>query len=284
MTKPLRFGVFVPQGWKLEYTGWSGPDAWARSVELAQLTEQLGYDHLWVYDHVETVPRREADPLLRGVHHAGGALPADHHHRSGPARHLRLLPQRRTAGQGGGLHRRLLGRPAHPRPGGRLVRTRVRGLRLPLSGRPGPARRPRRDPRGDPASVDRGDGHLRRRAPPLRRRLLRPEAGPAASALCWWAAAARRSTCASPPATPTPPTGRWTWSPSSASRPCWPATARRSAVRPTPSTRTHGPDCRLFDTDAEARAWCAEPDGGTSGGAGRSTPTWPTTWWARPSR
>ena len=26
-------------------------------------------------------------------------------------------------------------------------------------------------------------------------------------------------------------------------------------------TRTHGPDCRLFDTDAEARAWC-ESDGG----------------------
>jgi probable F420-dependent oxidoreductase len=56
---PLRFGVFVPQGWKLEYTGWSGPDAWDRSVELAQLAEELGYDHLWVYDHVETVPRRE---------------------------------------------------------------------------------------------------------------------------------------------------------------------------------------------------------------------------------
>jgi alkanesulfonate monooxygenase SsuD/methylene tetrahydromethanopterin reductase-like flavin-dependent oxidoreductase (luciferase family) len=28
-------------------------------VELAQLAESLGYDHLWVYDHVETVPRRE---------------------------------------------------------------------------------------------------------------------------------------------------------------------------------------------------------------------------------
>jgi alkanesulfonate monooxygenase SsuD/methylene tetrahydromethanopterin reductase-like flavin-dependent oxidoreductase (luciferase family) len=59
VSHPLRFGVFVPQGWKLEYTGWSGPDAWARSVELAQLAEELGYDHLWVYDHVETVPRRE---------------------------------------------------------------------------------------------------------------------------------------------------------------------------------------------------------------------------------
>ncbi|HXX91169.1 MAG TPA: LLM class flavin-dependent oxidoreductase [Acidimicrobiales bacterium] len=58
MSAPLRFGVFVPQGWKLEYLGWAAADAWARSVELAQLAEHLGYDHLWVYDHVETVPRR----------------------------------------------------------------------------------------------------------------------------------------------------------------------------------------------------------------------------------
>jgi alkanesulfonate monooxygenase SsuD/methylene tetrahydromethanopterin reductase-like flavin-dependent oxidoreductase (luciferase family) len=57
--RTLEVGVFIPQGWKLEYTGWSGPDAWARSVELAQLAESLGYHHLWVYDHVETVPRRE---------------------------------------------------------------------------------------------------------------------------------------------------------------------------------------------------------------------------------
>lgn len=55
----VHFGVFVPQGWKLEYSGWSGADAWERSVELAQLAEEIGYDHLWVYDHVETVPRRE---------------------------------------------------------------------------------------------------------------------------------------------------------------------------------------------------------------------------------
>jgi F420-dependent oxidoreductase-like protein len=55
----LRYGAFVPQGWKLEYTGWGAAEAWARSVELAQLAEQAGYDHLWVYDHVETVPRRE---------------------------------------------------------------------------------------------------------------------------------------------------------------------------------------------------------------------------------
>jgi len=56
---PLRHGAFIPQGWKLEYSGWSATAAWARSVELAVEAETLGYDHAWVYDHVETVPRRE---------------------------------------------------------------------------------------------------------------------------------------------------------------------------------------------------------------------------------
>ena len=60
MTRPLRFGAFAPQGWKLEYTGWTAADAWARTVEIAKVVERVGYDHLWVYDHVETVPRREA--------------------------------------------------------------------------------------------------------------------------------------------------------------------------------------------------------------------------------
>jgi F420-dependent oxidoreductase-like protein len=58
VTGPLRFGSFVPQGWKTEYQGWTGADAWARSVELARAAERAGYDHLWVYDHVETVPDR----------------------------------------------------------------------------------------------------------------------------------------------------------------------------------------------------------------------------------
>src|SRR5947207_11313195 len=55
----LRYGAFAPQGWKLEYAGWDAATAWERTKELAALTETLGYHHLWVYDHVETVPRRE---------------------------------------------------------------------------------------------------------------------------------------------------------------------------------------------------------------------------------
>lgn len=59
MTSELSYGAFVPQGWKLEYRGVAAAEAWARSVEIAGLADDLGYDHLWVYDHVETVPRRE---------------------------------------------------------------------------------------------------------------------------------------------------------------------------------------------------------------------------------
>jgi F420-dependent oxidoreductase-like protein len=55
----LTHGTFVPQGWKREYTGVDAASAWARSVALAQLAERIGYDHLWVYDHVETTPVRE---------------------------------------------------------------------------------------------------------------------------------------------------------------------------------------------------------------------------------
>ena len=55
----VRWGAFVPQGWKLEYDGVDAIEAWTRSVEIAREAERLGYDHLWVYDHVETVPRRE---------------------------------------------------------------------------------------------------------------------------------------------------------------------------------------------------------------------------------
>ena len=54
----LTFGVFVPQGWKMELASIEDPQAkWARAVEVAQLAEELGFDSLWVYDHFHNVPR-----------------------------------------------------------------------------------------------------------------------------------------------------------------------------------------------------------------------------------
>ena len=59
MTSPdLIFGAFIPQGWKMELSGIDGAEAkWAKAVEVAVLAEQLGYDSVWVYDHVHNVPR-----------------------------------------------------------------------------------------------------------------------------------------------------------------------------------------------------------------------------------
>src|SRR4051812_27271132 len=54
-----KFGAFVPQGWKLELSGLKADEAWATAKDVARKAESAGYDHLWVYDHVETVPRRE---------------------------------------------------------------------------------------------------------------------------------------------------------------------------------------------------------------------------------
>ena len=53
------FGTFVPQGWKMDLVAVSDdPQAkWARTVEVATLADELGYDSIWVYDHFHNVPR-----------------------------------------------------------------------------------------------------------------------------------------------------------------------------------------------------------------------------------
>ena len=52
------FGAFVPQGWKMELAAVEGAAAkWSTAVAIAQRAEELGYDSLWVYDHVHNVPQ-----------------------------------------------------------------------------------------------------------------------------------------------------------------------------------------------------------------------------------
>jgi F420-dependent oxidoreductase-like protein len=52
----MQVGLLAPQGWKGDYDGWPPADAWARTVELAQQAETLGFESLWVFDHFHTVP------------------------------------------------------------------------------------------------------------------------------------------------------------------------------------------------------------------------------------
>jgi len=52
------FGMFVPQGWKMELASIEDPASkWAKTVEVAEAAERLGYDSIWVYDHFHNVPR-----------------------------------------------------------------------------------------------------------------------------------------------------------------------------------------------------------------------------------
>ena len=52
VTADLTWGIFVPHGGAGEYAGWSGADAWARLRDSAATFEGLGYDHLWLSDHL----------------------------------------------------------------------------------------------------------------------------------------------------------------------------------------------------------------------------------------
>jgi len=58
MASDVIFGVFMPQGWKMELAGIDGAAAkWDKAVEIAVRAEDLGYDSIWVYDHFHNVPR-----------------------------------------------------------------------------------------------------------------------------------------------------------------------------------------------------------------------------------
>jgi alkanesulfonate monooxygenase SsuD/methylene tetrahydromethanopterin reductase-like flavin-dependent oxidoreductase (luciferase family) len=49
--------TFVPQGWKTELASIEGAEAqWSKTVEIAELAEALGYDSIWVYDHLPPDP------------------------------------------------------------------------------------------------------------------------------------------------------------------------------------------------------------------------------------
>ena len=52
----MRVGIVLPQGWTGEYDGWDAARAWARTVALAHETETLGFDSIWLFDHLQTEP------------------------------------------------------------------------------------------------------------------------------------------------------------------------------------------------------------------------------------
>jgi len=52
----MRFGMFVPQGWRHDLVGIAPADQWEAMRGLAQHADAGPWESLWVYDHFHTVP------------------------------------------------------------------------------------------------------------------------------------------------------------------------------------------------------------------------------------
>jgi F420-dependent oxidoreductase-like protein len=68
----MRFGLFIPQGWRLDLVGIEPDKHWAVMRELASYADDGPWDSLWVYDHFHTVPM----PTGEATHEAWSLMSA----------------------------------------------------------------------------------------------------------------------------------------------------------------------------------------------------------------
>src|SRR2546425_5771725 len=52
----MRFGMFIPQGWRLDLVGIEPARQWQAMLDIARRAEAGPWESIWVYDHFHTVP------------------------------------------------------------------------------------------------------------------------------------------------------------------------------------------------------------------------------------
>ena len=52
----MRFGLFVPQGWRFDLVGIDPKDHWTTMLDLARFADAGPFESIWVYDHFHTTP------------------------------------------------------------------------------------------------------------------------------------------------------------------------------------------------------------------------------------
>ncbi|WP_230671956.1 LLM class F420-dependent oxidoreductase [Rathayibacter sp. Leaf248] len=52
----MRFGLFIPQGWRHDLVGIDPADQWRTMNDLARHADSGAWESIWVYDHFHTVP------------------------------------------------------------------------------------------------------------------------------------------------------------------------------------------------------------------------------------
>jgi F420-dependent oxidoreductase-like protein len=68
----MRFGLFIPQGWRLDLVGIETERQWSVMRDLAAYADDSAWDSLWVYDHFHTVPM----PTGEATHEAWSLMSA----------------------------------------------------------------------------------------------------------------------------------------------------------------------------------------------------------------
>src|SRR6476646_3439455 len=58
----MRFGVFIPQGWRMDLVGIEPADQWSTMSRLARRAEAGPWESIWVYDHFHTTPTPTDEP------------------------------------------------------------------------------------------------------------------------------------------------------------------------------------------------------------------------------
>jgi len=54
----MKFGLFIPQGWRFDLVGIDPARQWATMRDLAVHADgNAGWESLWVYDHFHTTPQ-----------------------------------------------------------------------------------------------------------------------------------------------------------------------------------------------------------------------------------
>ena len=52
----MKLGISLPQGCDREYIGIDAAEAWQRTVDVARLCEDAGFESLWINDHFQVDP------------------------------------------------------------------------------------------------------------------------------------------------------------------------------------------------------------------------------------
>ena len=60
----MKVGLSLPQGCDREYLGLDPSTAWTRTVEAARWAEDIGFESLWINDHMQVDPPPEEAPIF----------------------------------------------------------------------------------------------------------------------------------------------------------------------------------------------------------------------------